>query len=198
MLEQDGSLLGSAHEHIPAFEVSYEESQPLINMINQGNVVYLQATLDISNEDNSVEVDLWYATSLDLGLHLSDELSALSLTFSQSHKQKSLFTPRIATYSCPDCDKQFKEDNCVTEGKYCAFTPSFLHEYGLDNNNFKMTGRDLLVQALREKCLHKIMTEKYQDEGDLFLTFLTYIDKCFVLSDEKANSLDACYDWSTV
>ena len=42
------------------------------------------------------------------------------------------------------------------------------------------------------------MVEKYEDEGDLFLTFLGYIDKCFVLSDEKAKSLDDCYDWSTV
>ena len=86
----------------------------------------------------------------------------------------------------------------MTEGKYCAFEPSFLHQYGLNSDNFKMTGQELLVQALREKCLHKIMVEKYQDEGDLFLTFLGYIDKCFVLSDEKAKSLDDCYDWSTV
>lgn len=107
--------------------------------------MHLQATLDISNDENSVEIDLWYGTSLDLGLHLSDELSALSFTFSQSHNGKSLFTPRIATYACPDCDKSFKDANCVTGGKYCAFTPSFLHEYGLDNNNFSMTGRELLV-----------------------------------------------------
>lgn len=65
-----------------------------------------------------------------------------------------------------------------------------------------MTGRDILTQALREKCLHKLMSEKYEDEHDLFFTFFDYIDKCFAETDERIGaapkSLDECYDWSTV
>lgn len=57
----------------------------------------------------------------------------------------------------------------------------------------------MLWQGLREKCLHKLMTEKYKDEGAVFFTFLNYIDECFGKeTEEKAKSLEDCYDWSTV
>ena len=41
----------------------------------------LKADLTISNPLNTVEVDLWYSSSLDLGLKLSDRLAALSYSF---------------------------------------------------------------------------------------------------------------------
>ena len=62
-----------------------------------------KADLTVSNPDNSVEVDLWYTSSLDLGLKMSDELAALSYSFQGDHKKKSLFTPRIATFQCENC-----------------------------------------------------------------------------------------------
>lgn len=46
------------------------------------------------------------------------------------------------------------------------------------------------------------MSEKYEDEHDLFFTFFHYIDQCFAENDETISggpkSLDECYDWSTV
>jgi hypothetical protein len=50
---------------------------------------------------------------------------------------------------------------------------------------------------LREKCLHKLTTEKYKDEGAIYWTFFTYLDECFVRSN-KIKTLAECYDWSTV
>ena len=80
----------------------------MIKFIHEGDqVVYLKATLDVTNDENSVEVDLWYSTSLDLGLHLSTELAAMSSTFSVDHANKPLFTPRIASYPCISCTKEF-------------------------------------------------------------------------------------------
>ena len=66
-----------------------------------------------------------------------------------------------------------------------------------------MTGREVLRQALREKCLHQIMSTKYKDEGDVYWTFFNYIGKCFTDDFVMNNafhpkSLDECYDWSTV
>ena len=66
-----------------------------------------------------------------------------------------------------------------------------------------MLGKDILLQAIREKCLHKLMSEEYGDEGDMFFTFFSYIQKCFahdmpLSGDKVAQSFDACYDWSTV
>lgn len=48
------------------------------------------------------------------------------------------------------------------------------------------------------------MSTKYQDEGDLFWTFFSYVSKCFapnnILSGNstEAQSFENCYDWSTV
>ena len=62
-----------------------------------------------------------------------------------------------------------------------------------------MTGRDLLTQSLREKCLHDLISQKYSDEGVLFWTFFKYLDTCFIEDKKKqAQSLNDCYDWSTV
>ena len=61
-----------------------------------------------------------------------------------------------------------------------------------------MTGREVLIQGLREKCLHELIADKYNSEGVLFWTFFKYLDNCFVEDGTKAKSLDDCFDWSTV
>lgn len=57
--------------HIPTFEISHVDAQKLRRAIHAGQTVYIKAQLDHTNVENTVEVDLWYATSLDLGLKLS-------------------------------------------------------------------------------------------------------------------------------
>ena len=169
----------------------------------------MKAVIDSSNVENKVEVDLWFSTSLDLGDRINDELSAISVSYQSTHHYSNIFTPRIATYSCFNCDIDFTEKNCVSNGAYCAYTPSFYQAYELDKDpNFTMTGRDIIIQGLREKCLHKIMVDKYNDEGSTFFTFLNYVDSCFAEPDTsvfdrdgdggKATSLEDCYDWSEV
>lgn len=50
-------------------------------LINSESQVVLRAELTPSNEGNTVEVDLWYSSSLDLGLETSEMLAALSYSF---------------------------------------------------------------------------------------------------------------------
>lgn len=107
--------------------------------------VYLKATMDVTNADNTVEVDLWYSTSLDLGLNLSTELAAMSLSFTADHQQKPLFTPRIATFACTTCNEDFKRQNCLSDGVYCGFTPAFYQEYNLESKGVSMTGKEVLI-----------------------------------------------------
>ena len=58
----------------------------MVDFIRKGEeIVYIKATMDVSNSDNTVEVDLWYSTSLDLGMNLSTELAAMSLSFTADH-----------------------------------------------------------------------------------------------------------------
>ena len=201
---EQNKLDGTLQTHIPAFEISFVDARNMVDEIKKGeHVVFVKAVFDVTKSDNSVEVDLWYSTSLDLGTNLATELAAMSLSFNADHKAKPLFTPRIATFDCLTCSQEFKDENCMSQGTYCGFQPSFFKEYELDKKGVTITGRDVLTQALREKCLHKIMSSKYKDEGDLFFTFFSYLRKCFEKegsfgSSGAPKSLDACFDWSTV
>jgi len=114
----------------------------------------MKATFDVTKFDNTVEVDLWYSTSLDLGTNLSTELAAMSASFTADHAMKPLFTPRIASFECISCSDEFKQENCMSNGLYCGYFPAFYREYELEKKGVVMTGRDILMQSLREKCLH--------------------------------------------
>lgn len=61
-----------------------------------------------------------------------------------------------------------------------------------------MTGRQVIIQSLREKCLFKIMSDEFNDSGDMFWTFFGYNKECFTNVEEQATSFNDCYDWSTV
>ena len=114
----DDKFDGMLQSHVPAFEVSWEDAKKLVEFIHLGddNIVYLKAAFDVTNSDNTVEVDLWYSTSLDLGMNLANELAAMSKSYSPDHADKPLFTPRIATYECINCSEEFKKANCMSEG----------------------------------------------------------------------------------
>jgi hypothetical protein len=196
MTPNDGTL----RAHIPAIEVEYQHTKTLKKFYAMGETIYLNLNMDWKPEDNNVEVDLWYSSSLDLGMKLANEFSALSYSFTNDHAKKPLFTPRVATYSCQDCSQEIKDRNCVSDGAYCAYTPKFVEEYGLSkpDSNFSLTGREIMIQSLREKCLHQLISDKYKSEGVLFWTMFHYLEKCFVDEGVQAKSLDDCYDWSTV
>lgn len=196
----DGALI----EHIPAFEIAWADAKRLIEYIKTGEeIVYMKATVDTKSADNKVNVDLWYSTSLDLGLHLSTELAAMSTTFSIDHANQPLFTPRIATYKCLSCSEEFKRANCMSEGLYCAYTPNFYSQYDLGKFDVSMTGKEILLQSLRESCLHKLLTTKYREEGDAFMywSFFSMLGTCFAQDHHKAvdppKSFDECYDWDS-
>jgi len=140
--EFDGLLT----EHIPALEISSQAANKIRKAVS-GKKVIMQATNEVANFNNTVEVDFWYATSLDLGLKLSNEFGALAKSFSTDHNKKTLFTPRIATYACTHCSKELKDRNCLGDGRYCSFEPRFLDTFnkGRNNTDLALTGRDILL-----------------------------------------------------
>lgn len=138
--EQEGVL----QFHIPMFEISHHDGQQLLKA-KRDEKIYLRVSTTISKSDNMVDVDLWYSSTLDLGLKLSDELAALSYSYHNDHQNKPLFTPRIATFSCLDCAQDFKTENCYSDGRFCSYTPKFFDEYKLRNPDFHFSGRDILL-----------------------------------------------------
>lgn len=97
---------GFLEAHIPLFEISKKDGKKIKSALEDDSV-FIKVTTTPTNSVNHAEVDLWYSSSLDLGLKLSDVLAALSFSFKNDHSSKPLFTPRIATFSCPNCSADF-------------------------------------------------------------------------------------------
>lgn len=81
--------------------------------------MYLSGEIEISHPDNIVEYDLWFSSSLDFD---KDFLIDLGNFFHELRKD-TFFSPRIMTYSCPECTKEEKELNCLSNGEYCLYAP---------------------------------------------------------------------------
>ena len=128
----------------------------------------INASLEIHNDENEVEVGILYGSSLDLN---AEELRAFTdLAFeSAKTRQKGLMNFRIHTFACEFCPDEIKEQNCLSNGQYCAFFPKdsnveqdkvFADEIGnnqkrpIASKQIDFTGRDLLVASLYEKCFH--------------------------------------------
>lgn len=58
---------------------------------------------------------------------------------------KVLMTPRFVFWQCQDCDKDFLEKHCFSNGKYCA----------LDSGNSKLSGREIVLEDLRQMCVYE-------------------------------------------
>lgn len=59
---------GLLSAHIPLFEIDFASGKKIREAVNKNDTVFLRATLEIAQQNNKVEVDLWYASSLDLGM----------------------------------------------------------------------------------------------------------------------------------
>lgn len=75
-------------------------------------------------------------------------------------KNRIIFEPHIVTFSSKS--NEYIANNCVSRGKYCAFDP---------DNEGPITGKDVLLEALRQKCIYKAGTEHYFYYMKLFYSF---------------------------
>ena len=66
--------------HLPSFEIYSEDADKIYKTIKEGSIVYIKAIIDNTHMENKVEVDLWYASSLDLGDRISDELAGMAMS----------------------------------------------------------------------------------------------------------------------
>ena len=62
-------------------------------------------------------------------------------------KEKILFEPILITFSSES--EEFKINNCVSRGKYCAF------DIG---GNGDINGKMIVYESLRQKCIYKSST----------------------------------------
>lgn len=108
------------------------------------------AQFEMPNPDNRVEYDFWYTTSAESALNFIVNFEENHLKFGKH----VLFTPRIVTWACTDCDKDMKSKNCFGDGKYCV----------VNNENPEIYGKDVLYEGLRQKCLHEYLLDRKEEK----------------------------------
>lgn len=110
----------------------------------------LLANFALPHPDNRVEYEFWYTSSSEQALDFIKNFDEYHHKF----KEDVYFTPRFVAWNCSNCHDEIKEKHCFSGGQYCAFH--------FDNLNH--TGREILYENLREKCLHDIL-QNSKDEG---------------------------------
>jgi hypothetical protein len=145
------------------------------NVLAENKQVLLRAEFNIARPDNSVDLGVFWGSSLDLTILQMNELALMV----EAHKvtkttADTLLSLHVHTFACPNCPKSIKEDECVSDGAYCTFFPKMgdMNAEDLDPEDkivkesqtcrgimADFTGRDLLISSLYEKCSHSIITK---------------------------------------
>lgn len=100
------------------------------------------------------ELDFFYVPSSPL----THRFVKMALDVKRKLRSKVLLNPVIFTFSSKS--KDFIQDNCVSKGEFCTYEP---------NNEGTLSGRDVMLEALRQKCIFKTHSEN----------FLLYLDSYF-------------------
>jgi len=128
----------------------------------------------MQNINNQVNWQIWYTSSNDRAL---DFIKNFKSNYKEL-KDKADFTPRFVTWSCVGCDSEFKKKECLSGGKYCAMN----HQGGY------VEGKDILMEDLREYCLHKLSKEDGKPED--WWNYMQYVHSmCYEEINEECSKL---------
>ena len=139
---------------IPAMIISESDGQILANFLEtasneQLSQLSVMAEFELSRPDNRVEYDLWYSSTNNKMLDFISDFEKLDQRFDDN----VLMTPHFKFWECKNCEASFAERNCFGMGKYCA----------LDTNHKTMTGKDIILEDLRQLCIYN---KEYNNEND--------------------------------
>lgn len=139
---------------IPSIMISKSDGETLIAKLDQihqdKGYVMIKISFDINRPDDRVEYDIWLSSSNDKALDFIRD-------FREYHEllgKKVLMTPRYFSWNCEFCDKEITDNDCFSNGKYCA----------IDETNDKISGRDIMHENLRQKCIYLNSMKHFKDD----------------------------------
>jgi len=153
VLTDDGS--GGAIA-IPSLMISKYDGEKLLDYIKRASSderksIKIMADFDMKHPDNRVEYDVFYSSAQDKALDFFYDFASTDDQLGDS----VLMTPRLVYWQCTSCDQEYKDQNCICGGRYCAVD---VRDYSGDER--ALIGKEIVMENLREKCIHKIA---YQD-----------------------------------
>ena len=101
-------------------------------------------------------VEMWYSSSddrsLDFIVNTGEHLKGMLKNIN--------FQPHFVSWPCPKCDQSFKEENCLSDGKYCALQhDKQIWHTGTVNLKTNLSGKNILMENLRQFCLYVKLSE---------------------------------------
>lgn len=144
---------------IPAVLINKQDGERIIDwIIHASPAGQRAATIKASfltefYDDGHVMVNYWYTSGDDRSLDFVRDISKYVEKLSSS----IIWQPRFVTWACPHCDDDFKKQNCVSDGKYCAMR---------HDEKLKISGKELIMEDLRQHCLSSLA----QDWENGFIT----------------------------
>jgi len=119
IMSDDGTGAGI---RIPSMLISKKDGKILKDFLRTASAeeaaqASLSAEFIMRNPDNTVEWSLWYTSSNDRAL---DFIKYFHEDIEKFSADDVSFSPKFVTWSCTSCEKDFKQKECVSDGKYCA------------------------------------------------------------------------------
>ena len=150
-MSDDGTGAGI---RMPSMLISKRDGLKIIDFLKTASkeelsTMIIMAKFEMSRPDNRVEYDIWLSSSNDKALDFIQDFGKLDEQFGTD----ALMTPHYVFWKCENCEKEFTDANCFAGGKYCA----------QDSSNYKLSGRDIILEDLRQMCIYK---QYYQNEGE--------------------------------
>lgn len=105
----------------------------------------LSAEFSVKQLVDQVEVEFFFSSNNKEAQTFIKEFSNYASKLGNSIH----FKPRYVTWACPNCDSSYIEEECYSNGAYCA--PNHVK----DTFN-QVKGQSILLEELREMCLHKM------------------------------------------
>ena len=145
--------------------------------------VQVTAMFEMNNPDNSVDVKVWYTTNDERSLLFVKDLGKYVRQADRSERGID-FEPKFVHWSCPQCDSDFKRQNCLSDGKYCAMN----HDSNSDEIETQ-DGKDVVMENLRQLCVYKAASEE-----STYSKFFLYVKQIHELCGSRIT--DSCHQKS--
>jgi hypothetical protein len=150
---------------IPSMLISKSDGKKLLDYLKRAtddelDQIAIMAEFVMKKPDNRVEYDIWYTSSNDKALDFIQDFSEYDSKFGE----KVLMEPRFVFWTCKDCDDKYLQKDCYGGGAYCAY----------ESSNEKLSGREIIQEDLREKCLYK-ETYKQTKTRHLFWSYIKQV-----------------------
>jgi hypothetical protein len=145
---------------IPSMMISRTDGDVLTKWIKKASPADLRSLVVMAefkmpvNNKNNVKVEYWMSSSSNRAMDFIEDFHPLLDDLRKENRVQ--FLPHYVFWSCRGCDQTTLQNDCFSDGRYCATEPS----------NAYISGREIILEDLRQKCLFTSMQDTKQNTTD--------------------------------